>query len=72
MKKYAIMSTCVLKGGRNMAKKGENRELVTLSCTVCKEKNYRTPKNKKNTTDRLELNKYCPKCQKHTAHKEDK
>lgn len=55
-----------------MAKKGENRELVTLSCTVCKEKNYRTPKNKKNTTDRLELNKYCPKCQKHTAHKEDK
>ena len=52
-----------------MAKKGENRELVTLSCTVCKEKNYRTPKNRKNTTERLELNKYCPRCQKHTAHK---
>ena len=31
-----------------MAKKGENRELVTLKCTVCGEKNYRTPKNKKN------------------------
>lgn len=72
IKKHAIMFVRVLKGGIIMAKKGENRELVTLSCTVCKEKNYRTPKNKKNTTDRLELNKYCPKCQKHTAHKEDK
>lgn len=55
-----------------MAKKGENRELVTLKCTVCNEKNYRTQKNKKNTTERLELNKYCPRCKKHTAHKEEK
>ncbi|MBE6160419.1 MAG: 50S ribosomal protein L33 [Lactobacillales bacterium] len=55
-----------------MAKKGENRELVTLKCTVCNEKNYRTPKNKKNTTERLELNKYCSKCRQHTAHKEEK
>lgn len=38
-----------------MAKKGENRERITLVCTVCKEENYRTEKNKKNTTDRLEL-----------------
>ena len=29
-------------------------------------------KNIKNTTDRLELKKYCSKCQKHTAHKEKK
>ena len=55
-----------------MAKKGENRELVTLKCTVCNDKNSRTPKNKKNTTERLELNKYCPRCKKHTAHKEEK
>ena len=55
-----------------MAKKGEARELVTLKCTICDEKNYRTPKNKKNTPDRMELNKYCPKCKKHTAHKEEK
>lgn len=55
-----------------MAKKGENREKITLKCTVCNEKNYRTPKNKKNTTARLELNKYCPKCRQHTAHKEEK
>jgi len=54
-----------------MAKAG-SRELVTLSCTVCKEKNYRTSKNKKNDTERLELNKYCPKCKKNTPHKEEK
>lgn len=54
-----------------MAKPG-NRELVTLSCTICKEKNYRTSKNKRNDTERLELNKYCPKCYKNTPHKEEK
>lgn len=55
-----------------MAKKGENRELVTLKCPNCGEKNYRTPKNKRNTTERLELNKYCKRCNMHTAHKEEK
>ena len=54
-----------------MAKVG-NRNQVTLSCTVCKEQNYRVSKNKKNNPERLEINKYCPRCQKHTAHKEDK
>lgn len=55
-----------------MAKKGENRELVTLKCTVCSEKNYRTPKNRKNTPERMELKKFCPKCRQHTLHKEEK
>ena len=50
----------------------ENRQLKTLSCTVCKSQNYRTPKNIKNTVDRLELSKYCSKCKKHTPHKEEK
>lgn len=54
-----------------MAKAG-NRELVTLQCSECKEENYRQPKNKKNTPDRLELKKYCNKCQKATIHKEKK
>jgi large subunit ribosomal protein L33 len=61
-----------LEGGKIMAKKGEARERITLQCTVCKEENYRTEKNKKNTTDRLELNKFCPRCKKTTAHKEKK
>ena len=54
-----------------MAKVG-NRQLKTLVCTECNSENYRVEKNVKNTTDRLELNKYCPKCQKHTTHKEKK
>jgi len=55
-----------------MAKKGEARQRVTLKCPECGEENYRTSKNKKNTTERLELNKYCSRCQKNTAHKEQK
>ncbi len=55
-----------------MAKKGEARERLTLKCAVCGEQNYRTEKNKRNTTDKLELNKFCPKCQKTTPHKETK
>ena len=55
-----------------MAKKGEVRERITLQCTECKEENYRTEKNKRNITERLELNKFCPKCRKSTAHKEKK
>lgn len=55
-----------------MAKKGENRERITLQCTECKSENYRTEKNKKNTTDRLEIKKFCSKCGKSTTHKEKK
>ena len=55
-----------------MAKKGENRNRITLVCTECKEENYRVSKNKKNDPERLELNKYCSRCQKTTAHKEKK
>lgn len=55
-----------------MAAKKGNRTKVTLACTECKNRNYDTFKNSKTTTDRLEFNKYCPFCKKHTAHKEAK
>lgn len=55
-----------------MAKAKGARTKVTLACTECKQRNYDVYKNKKNTPDRLELNKYCPFCKKHTAHKETK
>ena len=55
----------------NMAKAG-NRVKITLRCSECKQRNYNTNKNKKNTPDRLELNKYCPFCRKHTVHNETK
>jgi len=43
---------------------------IQLACTECKRRNYVTDKNKKNTTGRLELKKYCPWDKKHTVHRE--
>ena len=45
---------------------------IQMQCTECKRKNYSTMKNKKNTTGRIELKKYCPFDKKHTVHKESK
>jgi large subunit ribosomal protein L33 len=46
------------------------RELVILSCTECKRRNYTTKKNKRTTTGRLELKKYCRFDRKRTLHRE--
>ena len=60
-----------------MAKKG-NRVQVILECTEHKEtgvagmSRYITTKNKKNTTERLELKKFNPDLKKYTLHKEIK
>lgn len=43
---------------------------ILLACTECKRRNYATVKNKKNTTGRVELKKFCPWCRTHTAHRE--
>ena len=48
------------------------RDIVTLACTECKQRNYTTTKNKRNTPDKLEFKKYCRFCRKHTMHKETK
>jgi large subunit ribosomal protein L33 len=48
------------------------RSIIGLECTVCKNKNYSTTKNKTRTPDKLELKKFCPACRKHTPHKESK
>ena len=45
---------------------------LTMACTECKQRNYDTTKNKKNTPDRLERKKYCRVCKKHTVHRETK
>ena len=54
-----------------MAANGK-RVKITLSCTECKQRNYNTMTNKQNTPDRMEMNKYCRFCRKHTLHKETK
>ena len=43
-----------------------------MACNECKEHNYVTEKNRRNDANRLELNKYCPHCRKHTLHRETK
>ncbi|MBI4845735.1 MAG: 50S ribosomal protein L33 [Candidatus Omnitrophica bacterium] len=48
------------------------RELITLACNECKNRNYHSTKNKKKHTDRLELKKFCRSCRKHTHHRETK
>jgi len=48
------------------------REIITLECTSCKNRNYSSTKNKRKTTDRLVMNKYCKYERKHTEHKEAK
>jgi large subunit ribosomal protein L33 len=48
------------------------RDIVTLSCSECKRRNYTTTKNKRRTPDRLNFKKYCAFCRTHTLHKETK
>lgn len=55
-----------------MAKKVGNRESIALQCSECKTISYLTSKNKVNTESKLELKKYCKKCNKRTIHKERK
>jgi len=56
--------------------KAAARVKVIVECQSCKTANlpgvsrYHTTKNKKNTTERIELKKYCRFERKHTAHKE--
>ena len=59
-----------------MAKKGA-REIVGLVCSVCKNQNYVTTRNKVNMENspaggagKLELKKFCKHCRKIQIHKE--
>lgn len=45
---------------------------VLLACVECKRRNYSTQKNKKNTTAKIELSKFCAFCGKHTMHRESR
>ena len=52
-----------------MAKK-EDRTIINLACTECRERNYTTTKNRRNDPDRIELRKHCPRCRAHRLHRE--
>lgn len=53
-------------------KKGEAREIIRVVCTEDGKNYYTTTKNKRNTTERLELKKYNPRLRKVTVHREKK
>jgi large subunit ribosomal protein L33 len=52
--------------------KVENRPVILLACTECRERTYATRKNKRNDPNRIELMKYCPRDRRHTLHREAK
>ncbi|NJM46843.1 MAG: 50S ribosomal protein L33 [Alkalinema sp. RU_4_3] len=64
-----------------MAKSKGVRIVITLECTECRTNpskrsngvsRYTTMKNRRNTTARLELKKFCRYCNDHTTHREIK
>ncbi|HZQ29467.1 MAG TPA: 50S ribosomal protein L33 [Patescibacteria group bacterium] len=50
--------------------KTEHRITVGLVCSVCKNRNYVTQRNKLNTLEKLAMKKFCKHCKKITEHKE--
>lgn len=46
-------------------------EKVILVCTECLSRNYVVTK-KKGSSERIEARKFCPRCKRHTIHKETK
>jgi large subunit ribosomal protein L33 len=48
------------------------REQIILECTVCKQRNYLSTRDKRKTPEKIEVKKYCKFDRKHTLHKESK
>ncbi len=48
------------------------RERVILICEKCLSRNYKTTRKKYGVTEKMSVNKFCPKCNKHTLHVESK
>jgi large subunit ribosomal protein L33 len=48
------------------------RVKIGLKCEVCGDINYTTTKNPKTQTEKFSINKFCPRCNKQTLHKETK
>jgi len=47
-------------------------DIVGLSCTKCKHRNYVTTVNKKKQSKKLEIKKFCKFCRASVLHKETK
>ena len=47
-------------------------DIVGLTCTQCKRRNYTTTVNKKKQSKKLEIKKFCKWCNASVLHKESK
>ena len=50
----------------------KNKVTSYLGCVACKERNYTQVVSKQRKIGSLLLSKFCPRCRKHTEHKEKK
>lgn len=49
-----------------------DRVVISLNCTVCKNKNYYQQRSHKKKEFKVEVKKFCKKCGKSVLHKEGK
>jgi len=47
------------------------RIAISLACSECEARNYKTTR-KPEQMGQIQMKKFCPKCKKHTIHKETK
>ncbi len=48
------------------------RDTFMLKCTICGEENYLASKNRRTHPEKMEIRKYCARCNQSTVHKEKK
>jgi len=48
------------------------RDQIIFKCSECSMENYISTRNKKKKPEKMVVQKFCPKCNKKTAHKEKK
>ena len=46
------------------------RDKITFKCSVCGDENYIGTRNKRKNPERMNILKYCPKCNQKTEHRE--
>ncbi|MBZ0118831.1 MAG: 50S ribosomal protein L33 [Sandaracinaceae bacterium] len=49
-----------------------DRKRVALVCDECGARNYKTTKARRPDQERLAIKKFCPRCNRHTVHRESK
>jgi len=58
--------------GESVDSSATRRVPVTLACSECKARNYKTTRSVDPGGHALELKKYCKQCNQHTLHRETK